>query len=143
MIDRLEVIRQRYNQIGEQLTDPNIVSDIKKMTALSKEQRSLEKVVNKYEELIKLQKDIEDLKEMVNDSDLEIQQMAEIELEEAQLKLPRLEEEIKILLLPKDPNDEKMLLLKLEVLQAVMKEIFLQVTYLECISNMLKLKDGR
>lgn len=113
------------------------------MTALSKEQRSLEKVVNKYEELIKLQKDIEDLKEMVNDSDLEIQQMAEIELEEAQLKLPRLEEEIKILLLPKDPNDEKMLLLKLEVLQAVMKEIFLQVTYLECISNMLKLKDGR
>ena len=107
MIDRLEVIRQRYNQIGEQLTDPNIVSDIKKMTALSKEQRSLEKVVNKYEELIKLQKDIEDLKEMVNDSDLEIQQMAEIELEEAQLKLPRLEEEIKILLLPKDPNDEK------------------------------------
>lgn len=48
MIDRLEVIRQRYNQIGEQLTDLNIVSDIKKMTALAKEQRSLEKVVNKY-----------------------------------------------------------------------------------------------
>mgnify|MGYP000693721147 FL=1 len=107
MIDRLEVIRQRYNQIGEQLTDLNIVSDIKKMTALAKEQRSLEKVVNKYEDLIKLQKDIEDLKEMVNDSDLEIKQMAEIELEEAQLRLPQLEEEIKILLLPKDPNDEK------------------------------------
>lgn len=107
MIDRLEVIRQRYNQIGEQLTDLNIVSDIKKMTALAKEQRSLEKVVNKYEDLIKLQKDIEDLKEMVNDSDVEIKQMAEIELEEAQLRLPQLEEEIKILLLPKDPNDEK------------------------------------
>lgn len=102
MIDRLEVIRQRYNQIGEQLTDLNIVSDIKKMTALAKEQRSLEKVVNKYEDLIKLQKDIEDLKEMVNDSDLEIKQMAEIELEEAQLRLPQLEEEIKILLLPKE-----------------------------------------
>ena len=56
MIDRLEVIRQRYNQIGEQLTDLNIVSDIKKMTALSKEQRSLEKIVSKYDELMKLQK---------------------------------------------------------------------------------------
>ena len=48
MIDRLEVIRQRYDQIGEQLIDPNIVTDIKKMTALAKEQRSLEKVVTKY-----------------------------------------------------------------------------------------------
>ena len=133
MIDRLEVIRQRYNQIGEQLTDLNIVSDIKKMTALAKEQRSLEKVVNKYEDLIKLQKDIEDLKEMVNDSDLEIKQMAEIELEEAQLRLPQLEEEIKILLLPKDPNDEKNVLSKLGVLQEAMKEIFLRATYLECI----------
>lgn len=132
MIDRLEVIRQRYNQIGEQLTDLNIVSDIK-MTALAKEQRSLEKVVNKYEDLIKLQKDIEDLKEMVNDSDVEIKQMAEIELEEAQLRLPQLEEEIKILLLPKDPNDEKNVIVEIRVLQEAMKEIFLRATYLECI----------
>ena len=54
MIDRLEVIRQRYQQIGGQLIDPNIVSDIKKMTALAKEQRSLEKIVVKYQELQKL-----------------------------------------------------------------------------------------
>ena len=72
MIDRLEVIRQRYDQIGEQLIDPNIVTDIKKMTALAKEQRSLEKVVTKYEELKKIKQEIADLKEMVNDSDPEI-----------------------------------------------------------------------
>ena len=107
MIDRLEVIRQRYDQIGEQLIDPNIVTDIKKMTALAKEQRSLEKVVTKYEELKKIKQDIADLKEMVNDSDPEIREMAEMELAEATEKLPVLEEEIKILLLPKDPNDEK------------------------------------
>ena len=107
MIDRLEVIRQRYDQIGEQLIDPNIVTDIKKMTALAKEQRSLEKVVTKYEELKKIKQDIADLKEMVNDSDPEIREMAEMELAEATEKLPLLEEEIKILLLPKDPNDEK------------------------------------
>ncbi len=107
MIDRLEVIRQRYDQIGEQLIDPNIVTDIKKMTALAKEQRSLEKVVVKYEELKKLKAEIEDLKEMVNDTDPEIKEMAIMELEEATVRLPELEEEIKILLLPKDPNDEK------------------------------------
>ena len=107
MIDRLEVIRQRYDQIGEQLIDPNIVTDIKKMTALAKEQRSLEKVVTKYEELKKIKQEIADLKEMVNDSDPEIREMAEMELADATEKLPLLEEEIKILLLPKDPNDEK------------------------------------
>ncbi|MCM1514066.1 MAG: peptide chain release factor 1 [Anaeroplasma bactoclasticum] len=107
MIDRLEVIRQRYQQIGEQLTDPNIVSDIKKMTALAKEQRSLEKIVVKYQELQKLNQDIVDLKEMVNDSDPEIREMAQMELDVANNRLPELEEEIKILLLPKDPNDEK------------------------------------
>ncbi len=107
MIDRLEVIRQRYDQIGEQLIDPSIVTDIKKMTALAKEQRSLEKVVTKYEELKKIKQEISDLKEMVNDSDPEIRKMAEMELAEVTEKLPLLEEEIKILLLPKDPNDEK------------------------------------
>lgn len=107
MIDRLEVIRQRYEQIGEQLTDPNIISDIKKMTTLAKEQRSLEKVVLKYQELQTLQKDIADLKEMTNDTDLEIREMAEAELLTSHERLHTLEEEIKILLLPKDPNDEK------------------------------------
>lgn len=107
MIDRLEVIRKRYDQIGEQLVDPSILSDIKKMTALAKEQRSLEKVVLKYQELKKINQDIEDLKEMVNDTDPEIKEMAEMELQEALERLPLLEDEIKILLLPKDPNDEK------------------------------------
>lgn len=107
MTDRLEVIRQRYEQIGEQLIDPNIISDIKKMTALAKEQRSLEKIVLKYQELQKLNQDIVDLKEMVNDTDLEIREMAELELSSSHERLHELEDEIKILLLPKDPNDEK------------------------------------
>lgn len=107
MIDRLEVIRQRYEQIGEQLIDPNIISDIKKMTTLAKEQRSLEKIVLKYQELQKLNQDIADLKEMTSDADLEIREMAEAELLTSHERLHALEEEIKILLLPKDPNDEK------------------------------------
>ncbi len=105
MKDRLEVISERYNQITEMLGDPNIVSDIKKLTELSKEQRSLEAIVNKYNELKQLESDIVDLKEMLNDP--ELKEMAELELESSVEQIAKIEEEIKILLIPKDPNDEK------------------------------------
>ena len=107
MRDRLEVICERYNQITELLADPNIVSDIKKLTELSKEQRGLENVVNKYNELKQLEADIIDLKEMVHDSDKDLREMAELELEASEERIAQIEEEIKILLIPKDPNDEK------------------------------------
>ena len=107
MRDRLEVICTRYNQITEMLSDPAIVSDIKKLTELSKEQRGLEAVVNKYTELKQLERDIEDLKEMSKDSDPDLREMAELELSESQEKIEKIIEDIKILLIPKDPNDEK------------------------------------
>ena len=107
MRDRLEVICERYNQITEMLSDPAIVSDIKKLTELSKEQRGLEAVVNKYTELKQLERDIEDLKEMSKDSDPDLREMAELELVESQERIEKIIEDIKILLIPKDPNDEK------------------------------------
>jgi peptide chain release factor 1 len=107
MRDRLEVICERYNQITELLADPNIVSDIKKLTELSKEQRGLENVVNKYNELKQLEADIIDLKEMAHDSDKDLREMAELEHEASEERIAQIEEEIKILLIPKDPNDEK------------------------------------
>ncbi|MBE6131042.1 MAG: peptide chain release factor 1 [Erysipelotrichaceae bacterium] len=107
MKDRLEVICARYNQITEMLSDPSIVSDIKKLTELSKEQRGLEAVVNKYKELTQLERDIEDLKEMSKDSDPDLREMAEIELVSSEERIEKIIEEIKILLIPKDPNDEK------------------------------------
>ncbi len=107
MTSRLEVICQRYDQISKLLTDMDVISDIKKLTELSKEQRSIEKIVFKYQELKKLEKDIADLKEMIKDDDQEIKEMAELELVDSEAKKGVLEEELKILLLPKDPNDEK------------------------------------
>ena len=107
MKDRLEVIQARYDQISKDLLDINIVSDIKKMTALSKEQRSLEKTVEKYQALLACEKNISELKELVHDSDSDIREMAEMELVDANELLNKLTEEIKILLIPKDPNDEK------------------------------------
>ena len=107
MASRIDIICQRYDQINELLTDMSVVSDIKKLTELSKEQRSIEKTVLKYRDIQKLEKEIEDLKEMVHDEDPDIKEMAEAELAEAEENLVKWNEELKILLLPKDPNDEK------------------------------------
>lgn len=113
MLKRLEVINDRYNQISEMLTDMAIISDVKKMMELSKEQHSIEKTVQKYHELLKLEKDIEDLKSLLKDSDDDIREMAEVELEESNQKHEKLIEELKILLIPKDPNDEKNVILEI------------------------------
>ena len=107
MLKRLENYAQRYDEINEELMKPEICTDIKKMTALSKEQRSILKVVEAYREYKKCLDSIEDLKEMKKDPDPEIAEMAEMELEETKERVVQLEEEIKVLLLPKDPNDEK------------------------------------
>ena len=113
MKDRLEVIAERYNQISEMLLDMSVVSDIKKLTALSKEQKSLEKIVIKYKELQTLENNIVEAKELLHDSDPEIKEMAEFELEESKTKLDEVTQELKILLIPKDPNDEKNVIMEI------------------------------
>ncbi len=107
MLDRLEVINKRYNQITDLMTNIEILSDIKKLTELSKEQKSLEKIVLKYQEYLKVLDAITEYKELINDTDQELREMAELELPEKLNEKQVLEEELKILLLPKDPNDEK------------------------------------
>ena len=107
MLKRLENYVKRYDEINEELAKPEVCTDIKRMTALSKEQRSIEKVVEVYKEYKRCLDSIEDLKEMKKDPDPELAEMAEMELEETKEKVVKLEEEIKVLLLPKDPNDEK------------------------------------
>ena len=113
MKDRLEVIANRYNQINEMLLDMSIVSDIKKLTELSKEQRSLEKIVVKYKELQELEANILEAKELLHDSDEELRSMAELQLEEAKERIEVVEQELKILLIPKDPNDEKNVIMEI------------------------------
>ncbi len=107
MIDRLKIMDERYEEITRLLSDPEVVTDIKKLTELSKEQRGIEKAVMLYREEVKLLDSIPDLKEMKNSDDSEMAEMAAMELEEANTRIAQIEEEVKILLLPKDPNDEK------------------------------------
>ncbi len=107
MLDRLKLMEARYNEINDLLTKPEIVSDVKKLTELSKEQRSLEKIVTLFHEMQTLENSLEDLKEMKRMGDREIAEMAEAELIDAEKRIEEINKEIKILLLPKDPNDDK------------------------------------
>ncbi|HOP57512.1 MAG TPA: peptide chain release factor 1 [Bacillota bacterium] len=107
LTERLDQIESKYNEISKQLMDPAVSTDIKKATELAKELSSLEKFVVKYREYLDLQKQIRAVKSMQKDQDPEIREMAELELEELQQKILDTESELEIMLVPKDPNDEK------------------------------------
>lgn len=107
MTDRLKIMDQRYEELNKLLSDPEVVCDVKKLTALSKEQRGLEKAVMLFREQQKLENAMPDLKEMKSSDDPEMSEMAALELEQAEQRIEEIAEEVKILLLPKDPNDDK------------------------------------
>lgn len=105
MIDRLEAILNRYNEISEELSKSEIVSDIKKMTELSREQTRLEETVNLYQHYKKVLESIEEDKELVKDK--ELGDIAKEELVSLEQEKVEIEEKLQVLLLPHDPNDEK------------------------------------
>lgn len=107
MIDRLDRMVKRYNEITEELMNPEILKNISRMTEISKEQRSLEAAVTLYSEYKDVQSTIDDLKEMLHDDDKDIVEMAQMELDEVKPRIFEIEEQLKVLLIPKDPNDEK------------------------------------
>lgn len=111
LADKLTPFINRYNELSKLLSSPDITSDIKKMTALSKEQSSLADIVEKAQEYKALIQDLADTKEML--SDPEMMDMAKEELKAIEPQLDRLEEEIKLLLLPKDPNDDRNIIVEL------------------------------
>lgn len=105
MLERLEAIYKRYNELNEELMSPEVVTDIKKTLELSKEQASLRDAYNAYQEYKKVLEDIEDSKVMVKDP--EIGEFAREELSCLEARKKELEDDIEVLLLPKDPNDGK------------------------------------
>lgn len=113
MIERLETIANRYEELNEILMDPNIATDIKRITEASKEQASLEKAFKLYNEYKKTIEAIEDAKILANENDPEIKEMAEMELNELQEKLPEIEKQLHLELIPKDPNDNKNIIMEI------------------------------
>ncbi len=108
MLDKLEAIKERYEYIGEQLTDPEVISDMKRYTKISKEYKNLGEIVTVYHSYKDLLGNIATNKEIIQtESDEELREMAKLELEELEPKVEPMEEEIKFLLIPKNPEDEK------------------------------------
>lgn len=113
MLDKLDAIKAKFTNIGVALTNPEIVSDNKKFSAMSKEYRSLEKIVITRDEYVKILDAIEFNKEVLDGDDEEMRSLAKLELPDLEEKKEKLEETLRNMLIPKDPYDEKNAILEI------------------------------
>ncbi|MAZ54716.1 MAG: peptide chain release factor 1 [Flavobacteriales bacterium] len=105
MLDKLEAIKNRFDEVSELIVDPNIISDMKQYIQLNKEYKDLQPIIESYHKYKNILSNIENAKEMLKDD--EMKEMAKMELDELTPKKEELEEVIKVLLIPKDPADSK------------------------------------
>jgi len=113
MFDRLEQLEARYEEFGRQLGSVEIVNDHEKYQKIAKQHRDLEAVVEKFRTYKQVKTGIADAESMLGEADEEIRAMAAEELAELQARLPKIEDDLKVMLLPKDPNDEKNVVLEI------------------------------
>ncbi|MFN3694388.1 MAG: peptide chain release factor 1 [Ignavibacterium sp.] len=113
-LDKLEKVKQRYDQINELYSNPEYINNPEKIIALNKEKSEIEDVVRVYEKYVKILKDIEGHKEIIeNSNEKDLVDLAYAEMDEINEQLEKVEEEIKVLLLPKDPNDDKNVIMEI------------------------------
>ncbi len=105
MFDKLEEVEKRYDELTNLISNPEVIARNQEWQKLMKEHAEMENIVNKYREYKNQLKIIEDSKTLMEDK--ELKELAEMEMLQAKDKLPKIEEELKILLIPKDPNDDK------------------------------------
>ena len=114
MTEKLEDIRLRFEEVGQLLAQPDTVRDMKKFSQLSKEYRDLEKIVVKYNALREAKRHLQQAKEVLEkEKDPEMRELAKSEIDEQESKIERLDDDLKELLIPKDPNDDKNVLLEI------------------------------
>ncbi len=114
LVEKLEKIKERYELVNQQLSDPAVLNDRKKMITLGKERSELEEIVQVYKNYKNVLDNLKGNKELIDArEDTELVEMAEMELEDLNKQKENLEEEIKIILLPKDPNDDKSVIMEI------------------------------
>ncbi len=114
MIEQLESIRERFEEVAQQITMPEVVTDMDKFRKISKEYKDLEKIVNEYKKYSLLLANIKEARDILSyEKDEEMREMAKMELEELQPKKEASEELLKEMLIPKDPNDSKDVILEI------------------------------
>lgn len=115
MFEKLKAAEEKYGEISEKLTDMEVIGDNKLYASLMKEYKNLTPIVEKYREYCKCKKAAEEAKELLDDSgtDSEMKELARMELEESRTRIDEISEELKILLIPKDPNDDKNVIIEI------------------------------
>lgn len=114
MFDRLQAVEDRYDKLNELLSDPDIVSDSKKLAKYSKEQSDIQETVEVYREYKSAKEQLADAKEMLEDKlDAEMKEMVKEEVNELEKQIDDFEERLRILLIPKDPNDSKNVIMEI------------------------------
>ena len=113
MRDKLQTIIDKHTFLSEQMTDPSIFNDQKKLTTIAKEHSSLENIVNVGKDYLSVLQNIDDDKSILDSDDSELKEIAQEELIDLESRKAVLEEELKVLLLPRDPNDDKNLILEI------------------------------
>jgi len=112
-LSKLDQTEARYEELSRQMADPALIGDPEKYRKVAKAARDLEEIVSKYREWKTVRRNLEEARQMLEDSDPELRAMAEDEVARLTPEIARLEQELKILLLPKDPNDEKNVVLEI------------------------------
>ena len=108
LLEKLEGIKIKFDDIMQQITDPEVIADMKKYIKLNKEYKDLEPLIDAYKRYKNIIDNIKSSKEMLaEEDDEEMKEMAKEELDELSAQIPEMEEEIKVLLIPKDPEDDK------------------------------------
>jgi peptide chain release factor 1 len=114
MIEKLEELKLRFEEVGQLLMQPATVKDMKKFSQLNKEYKDLEKIVGKYNQFRDARNHLQQAKEVLQkEKDEEMRDMAKMEIDELEPKIEKLEENLKELLIPKDPNDDKNVMLEI------------------------------
>lgn len=114
MIEKLEEIKLRFEEVGQLLAQPETMKDMKKFSQLSKEYRDLEKIVLKYKQFTNARNHLQQAKEVLQkEKDEELRQIAKMEIDDLSPKIESIESELKELLIPKDPNDDKNVMLEI------------------------------
>ena len=113
MLDRLVSMENRYEELGHMLMDPDIGTDIKKMTDVTKEQASLQAAYDLFQEYKEVKDGIDGAKELMKENDPEIKEMAKMELDELEERMPEIIKKLELELIPKDPNDNKNVIMEI------------------------------
>lgn len=114
MFDKLQVAEDRYEELSHKLSDPDVINNQDEYKKLMKEYSDLEEIVLKFREYKKVTGDVDEARELLNDTlEKDFREMVQMEFEEAQEKLEEIKKQLKILLLPKDPNDDKNVIIEI------------------------------